>query len=332
VALNLAVGIVALAVRSQDRSEGRRTLAAGGVVVPLDPDNGGGILAGGSFDRHRGGSNGSSTSQTTTAAGGVPTTGGPDPGSSRTTGAAATTAAAPSTGRPGATTGPSVPAATTATTPRPPGPTATTPAPPGTTPSTSRPAATQPPTSATTATTSAATIGPARQSALTDPEGDTFIDGTSDPITEPRADVVRTGVVYEPDWITFSLQVKEPTDPRADARWAGDSSFAAWSVDTNRDGTPDFEVQYFVADGALGGSVSKLAPDGSSEVVCDAHTANYTTGGSSVTVASDCLGKPASFAYVLTIYYDTNPKDPNSDVASDVTPNGGLSFPVTRPS
>ena len=127
------------------------------------------------------------------------------------------------------------------------------------------------------------------------------------------------------------MQVQTPSDPRTDERWAGDSTFISWSVDTNGDGTPDFDVQYYVDEGELGGVVSRPAGD-EPEVLCEASTAGYGPDGYSLTVPSSCLGDPASFSYRINIYYDTNPKDENADVAADVTPNGGLSFPVTRPS
>jgi hypothetical protein len=165
---------------------------------------------------------------------------------------------------------------------------------------------------------------------MADPTGDTFVDGTQDPLTEARADIVRTGASYAPGAITFAMQVKQPNDPRQDERWAGDSTFAVWAVDTNRDGTPDYEIQ-FTSDGSgLGGSVER-AGDEVSPSVCEASAAGYGADGYTVTVDPACLGNPKSFSYRATIYYDTNPQDENSNVASDVTPNGGLSFPITRP-
>jgi hypothetical protein len=154
------------------------------------------------------------------------------------------------------------------------------------------------------------------------------VDGTQAPIKERRADIVRAGAAYEPGKITLAMQVAQTTDPRTDARWASESTFASWSVDTNGDGTPDFDIQYYFDGSELGGTVTR---PGSEEEVCAATGAGYTPDGYWLVVPPSCLGDPASFSYRVTTYYDTNPKDANADVASDVTPNGGLSFPVSRP-
>jgi hypothetical protein len=329
VALNMAIGVVALAVRSEDQRERARTTQfAGSVGIPLDPDNGG-VLAGGNFSSRRGSSGSSTTTRatgapagaaaTTTAPGGAgpsPTTAPGGAGPSPTTGPAATT---PSTAAPG----------TTATTQRTAGTTATTrPAPAGTSTSSGRPGASAAP-STTTATSGPAAAGPqGHRNAQTDPTGDTFVDGTQDPIKEGRADIVRAGAAYEPGKILLAMQVAQPTDPRTDSHWAGESTFANWSVDTNGDGTPDFDIQYYFDGNELGGTVSR---PGSEDEVCQATAAAYSPDGYALAVTPSCLGDPASFSYRVTMYYDTNPKDANADVASDVTPNGGLSFPVSRP-
>jgi len=164
---------------------------------------------------------------------------------------------------------------------------------------------------------------------LGDPAGDTFVDGTQDPIKEGRADIVRSRAVYEPDRITFVVQVDEPSDPSKDERWASDSTFAKWEIDSNGDGTADFDVQYYIAQGTYGGAVSKLG-GAEPEIVCEVGTATHGPEGYSVTIPAHCLGDPASFQYRVTMYYDTNPQDENADVASDVAPNGGLSVPISR--
>jgi hypothetical protein len=162
-----------------------------------------------------------------------------------------------------------------------------------------------------------------------DPAGDTVVDGTQDPIKEGRADIVRSRAVYQPGKISFVIQVEQPSDPGKDERWAGDSTFANWAIDTNGDGTADFDVQYYIDEGKYGGAVSKPGAAGP-EIVCEVDTAGYGPEGYSITIPSSCLGDPASFQYRVTINYDTNPKDENADVASDVAPNGGQSLPIGR--
>ena len=164
---------------------------------------------------------------------------------------------------------------------------------------------------------------------LADPAGDTVVDGTQDPIKEGRADIVRTRAVYQPGKITLGVQVDQPSDPSKDERWAGDATFVSWSIDTNGDANPDFDVQYYFDAGEFGGTVTRSGQP-EAELVCEADTASYGSTGYSLTIPSSCLGDPASFSYRVTTYYDTNPKDENADVASDVAPNGGLSFPISR--
>jgi hypothetical protein len=162
--------------------------------------------------------------------------------------------------------------------------------------------------------------------AVTDPVADTFVDGTNRPIKEARADIVRASATYRPGAITLAFQVQRPVDPLQDERWAGDATFAAWAVDTNGDGTPDYEIQFYALDGRLDGVVYR---PGTTDALCNV-TSSYGPDGYSLVVKPNCLGNPASFAFRLAMYYDTNPKDDNADVASDVTPNGGMSFPVGR--
>jgi hypothetical protein len=167
---------------------------------------------------------------------------------------------------------------------------------------------------------------------VTDPAGDTFVDGTPDPITAAPADVVRAGATYEPGAITFAYAVGQADDPRTDPKWASESTYAAFDIDTNGDGKPDFEVQYSYDGKAFAGEVIRPGDADSAPPVCDAAGAGYQSGAYWVTIPPSCIGDPPSFTFRLTTYYDTNPKNDNADVASDVAPNGGMSFPVTRPS
>ena len=314
VALQLAVSLVVLAARA-----GRDIGPNSPVALSTKASQDGSILAGGTFTKRRGAKS---------SAGRVGTT----PSSPVTTAPAPAAGVAP-VDQPGTTTpptaGPSTtrpaPETTTSTTARPSGATRTTS---GTAPA---PAATS--TSARAPATSAATPGGGRSGSgpLSDPAGDTFVEGSQKPVSESRADIVKAGAAYTPGGVTFALQVQRPTDPRTDERWAADSTYAQWSVDTNGDSAPDFEVQYFFVDEEnLGGSVSRANQDG--EPVCEASAVAYRDDAYALTVDPACLGNPASFSYRATIFYDTNPADEDADVISDMAPNGGWSFPVAKPS
>lgn len=165
--------------------------------------------------------------------------------------------------------------------------------------------------------------------AVGDPAGDTVVDGSKAPIGDPRSDIVRAGAAYGPEDVTFTMQVQQPNDPRTDERWAADSTYAQWQVDTNGDSVPDFEVQYYVVDrDNLGGRVTR--PDGG-DPVCDGQRATYGTDGYTLTVDPACLGNPASLSYRATLYYDTDPADPDAAVATDAAPDGGgWSAPIRR--
>ena len=327
VALNMAVGVVAAVMRSEAQRAGAgATQFAGSSGIPLDTENDG-ILAGGKFNGRRRGSPRPSTSQ---AAQGPAT-------SAPTTPSVATptpTAPSPTTGAPPATTASTRPApATTASTQGSPSTTGATRGGPGSsTTATSRsPGTTAGPTATTpTSGPSAAASRQGHDATMTDPAGDTFVDGTQQPIKQAKADIVRARTVYDAGKITFTMQVDQPTDPRTDAKWASEATFAQWSVDTTGDRQPDFEIQYYFDSGQLGGTVTRPGT-AEPELICEASSAGYDADGYSLTIAPVCLGNPASFSYRLSMYYDTNPKDENADVASDVTPNGGLSFPVVRP-
>ena len=226
-----------------------------------------------------------------------------------------------------------VPTGSAATTGPAPESTTTTSRPAGATRTTSGTAPAAKPASAPAAATgtAAATPDAGRPGVLSDPAGDTFVDGSQKPVSESRADIVKAGAAYGPGGITFAMQVQRPTDPRTDERWAADSTYAQWSLDTNGDSAPDFEVQYFFVDEEnLGGSVSRPSQEG--EPVCEATAVAYSDDAYALTVDPACLGNPASFSFRATMFYDTNPADEDADVISDLAPNGGWSFPVARPS
>lgn len=403
VALDVAVGVVALSARRGDRHSAGTALVAGSVSIPLNDGSGTGVLAGAKLKKRRAstaasvargsleaapatgsaappapaspapsmpGSAIAGRSAPSAATGAGPMPGAPAADPARGATAASGTASGPSgattrssgsasSGAPGGTTRSSASASSgdsggTAGTS---GRTATTRSgPAGSAPATrsgqhgglretapsqpSAPAddttATSPPDGATTTSRPAATPTTARRPAagpprsevtVTDAAGDTFVDGTQQAMNEPRADIVKAGAAYRSGLLAFLMQVEQPVDPRTDERWASDGTFALWSVDTNGDGQPDFDIQYYGGGGQLGGSVSK---SNSADVVCDIEAA-YGPEGYSAIVDPACLGNPASVTFRLTMYYDTNPKDDNADVASDVTPNGGMSMPVSRP-
>lgn len=144
-----------------------------------------------------------------------------------------------------------------------------------------------------------------------------------------RADIVRVVADYTARAVVLAAQVAQPVDPKQDPNWTSDRTYVSWLLDTNGDGVADFEVQYYLASGAPVADVSR-AGDTSNTPLCSAE-AGYTGDGYTVAVDPACLGGPASVSFRVTMYYATDPKNANSDVATDVSPDGGLSGPISRP-
>jgi len=335
VALDLAVGLTAVYAHSTGaatreaggRVEAGAPPASGGPPTTAGSNTSGGAPAAGHFARRRGFGTSSSTlpppgPATTSMTPGAPIT--PAPGSTNsstpptTNRPPATSATAPGTDAPAP--GTDAPAPGTATTA--PG----IPAPPPTT----APRATTTTTGTPPAGTPAA--GTPGSGLVTDATGDTFIDGTQTHITEPRADIVKAVAAYDNGNISFALETQKADDPQTDPNWASDATYVAFDVDTTGDGKPDFEVQYSYDGTGFGGEVIHPGDDDSVPAVCDATAAGYTAPAYWITIDPSCLGNPSSFSFRVTTYFDTNPKDDNADVASDVAPNGGMSFAITRPS
>jgi hypothetical protein len=127
------------------------------------------------------------------------------------------------------------------------------------------------------------------------------------------------------------VQVKQPSDPRAGAKWA-DSTYLSWALDTNRDGKPEYEVQYYVDSGKLTGDVTRSGAPDSADPLCDVSSAKYDAAtGYTVVVDPKCIGNPSDFSYRVTSYYDTKPGDDKATVGSDVAPDKGFGAPITRP-
>lgn len=188
---------------------------------------------------------------------------------------------------------------------------------------------------ATTSTTAPAGLarpsGP-RTAKLTigDRTGDTVVEGTTTPAPQPRADLVETQANYTAKALLLTAKTADTVQPKDDPRWVSESTFVSWELDTNRDGAIDYEVQFFFADGTLVAGVSRPG-DADSQSACGAE-AGQTADGYTVGIDPACIGNPASFAYRVTTYYDTDPAAENAtDVVTDVAPDGSWSKPVSRP-
>jgi hypothetical protein len=349
VAINLAIGVVALLARNDGASTARLAAQSShaappsaGPPGPATSTQSGSILAGGSFSKRRratGQSAGpAATGTTATAARALPSTG-----------------AAPSTRPPARSTGgsspskarPAAPAAGgRGTTTSPPGPaSASIPPPsagagePATTGGPATEADNQAPTGAAPANSSTTpTSAPKKTQApsttsgvwtvIEDASGDTVVDDNGPPRANPRADIVQSRVANTTKAIGFAVKVAEPVDPLRDPNWASPATFVEWEVDTTGDGTPDFSVQYFVEGGKLVGGVYK-AGNTAGQPACEAE-AGYMSDSYVAGVDPACLGSPTSLSYRASIFYGTDPKNENADVITDASPDGAMSGPVPR--
>jgi hypothetical protein len=189
-------------------------------------------------------------------------------------------------------------------------------------------------TTGTTATTAPPVHNPPAKGpaslVLADKTGDTTADGSGAAMAQPQADIVKAQANWTAKALVFAVQVAQPVNPAQDAHWASASTYIQWDLDTNGDGTPDFAVQYyFDPKGGLVADVSK-AGDTSGQSACGGE-AGYTADGYTVAIDPACLGNPASVMFRATTYYDPDPANANGNLATDVTPDGGLSGPVSKP-
>jgi hypothetical protein len=348
VAVNLAAAVVALDARIDKgpsiTSEARRASNAArsaGESGAATATLAGGVLTGGSLGQRR-----HSSGQVTTGA----------PQATGATGATGTTAPAPSptvtnppTRPPAASTAGSSPSRARSTAPTagqptttatagnrsagPPPPPTATPAPspaPDSPPSSSAPPADEPATGSTSPPKAATPSYSSGVWTVTDdPTGDTFLDDSSRaPQANPRADIVQSRATNTTKAIGLAVKVAQPADPTRDPTWNSTATFVLWEVDTNGDGNPDFEVEYFVEGGKLFAGVSRGSGN-ARQAACEAE-AGYTSESYLVGIDPACLGSPASLSYRATVYYAADPNNQNSASITDVSPDGGMTGPMRR--
>jgi len=176
----------------------------------------------------------------------------------------------------------------------------------------------------------AGVVSGASASAITDAVGDTVSNGTTTKVAVPQADLVAASATYRAGQITLTARVRQPSDPVATG-W-GDSTFLTWQLDTNGDGKPDDDIQYYLDSGELVGDVTRTGTPDSAAPLCHVSSANYAAAtGYTVVVDPKCVGNPNAFSYRVTTYYDTKPGDDKAPVATDVVPDTGFSAPIKKP-
>jgi hypothetical protein len=160
---------------------------------------------------------------------------------------------------------------------------------------------------------------------LADPAGDTVNDDTGAPLDVPQADILATSIRATPGEITLNVRVRRPTDPRSDPAWDGDTG-VNWLLDTNGDGTADFEADYYTEGGRIAGGVYRATENEDEPILCQLKSATFDAdSGYTVVIDPACIGAPQKLAYVAEFWYDTNPADDAAPAGDDMVPDTGMS-------
>jgi hypothetical protein len=151
---------------------------------------------------------------------------------------------------------------------------------------------------------------------FTDKSGDAFLGGTN-------ADLRDVGAVYRGDKVTLEASTYGGTDPRTHDMWRDGSLALAWFLDTNGDGTDDWEVDYGNDGERLVADVVNLATE---EVACHGDP-DYYDFNEAVRLDAACIGSPASFGLSGALAYDWHGGGVDIDLAPD---DGTAGLQVTR--
>lgn len=168
---------------------------------------------------------------------------------------------------------------------------------------------------------------------MADAVGDTVIDPVEEPITAPRADIVSIAARSGSDGIVLSVRLRQPADPKTDPNWASEdglASYLTWTIDANGDGDGDFDVEYSVEpeEKTLLASLATSSGSFRPPADCDPAASFSPADGYTVVVDPKCLGNPASFSYQVEIFYNTDAKSDDAEIASDRSPDDGWAGPV----
>ncbi|GGK34341.1 hypothetical protein GCM10010124_28700 [Pilimelia terevasa] len=158
--------------------------------------------------------------------------------------------------------------------------------------------------------------------AITDPAGDVYDD--DDELTDaPYADIVSADGRSSAASLVLTYKTAKALHPEDDPNWESEGTFTDFLLDTNADGTADFDVEYGVFEGELYVDVYKVDDQEDPPVACTG-TAEFANGAHTATVPLSCLGNPRSLGYRVETVYDQDVDDENSLAAYDVAPETGF--------
>src|SRR5919108_6195789 len=111
----------------------------------------------------------------------------------------------------------------------------------------------------------ASVAGPAPS--VTDPVGDTLVEGNGNPVSAPRGDVVSATAEGRPEGIAFNVRLQEPADPATDPNWRRPGTYLSWHLDTDANTNFDYEIRYLTISGHPAGDVGRVGAPASSRQV-----------------------------------------------------------------
>ena len=170
---------------------------------------------------------------------------------------------------------------------------------------------------------------------LEDGRGDTVDDATAKPIEEPRSDLIKSSLTYDGTRIFLTAQVVNPTDPRTDRSWSNGSTSVEWRLDTTGDGKADYYADLYAESGKMTGDVLPPPKEGEedkeADSICPVKSPEFTPeNGYSIIVDASCVGNPDGVGYQANFFYDQEPGNDKAIVATDWSPNKGLTPPVSK--
>ncbi|GGJ94109.1 hypothetical protein GCM10010123_24930 [Pilimelia anulata] len=165
-------------------------------------------------------------------------------------------------------------------------------------------------------------VTPAVPVAITDPSGDVY-DDDDELADAPYADIINADGKKSGTNLVLTYKTAKQLDPVQDPNWDSDETYTDFLLDTNGDGTADYDVEYGVFEEEAYVDVYKLPAGDADEPVCSG-TAAFTNASHTATIPLSCIGNPAKAGYRVETVYDQDVNSPDSLAAYDVAPETGF--------
>lgn len=144
----------------------------------------------------------------------------------------------------------------------------------------------------------------AESECVQDAAQDVYDRSTQSIVPRPEADILAACFIHDTDVLEISVRVAEPTDPATHPAWADFNTAVGAAVDTNDDGTEEFDVNYGrFGDGRVG--VTVFHHD-TRELRCTAEGL-YDGVRYRMLIPTSCIGDPAQVSAAAFIIFDSSP-------------------------